>query len=223
MKILIIASVFSTFSLYSQGTIDFSNIGEPLSGLNAPVYGSDHVTKLSGPQFMAELFAGNTSDNLAPLATTSFLTGNEAGYFLGGTQTVSGVPGGATAWVQVDVWNTASGASFSLAQASGLPNSWWQSTIFNVVTGNSTINPTPPGALLGLGDSPVFLNEVPEPSPIALLGLAASMALFHMRRCRSQSKAAWTLGTAGPTPSAWKSAEYHARDRGPSASCTTRS
>ena len=128
---------------YSQGTVSFSNAGP---GVNAPVYESDGVTKVSGPLFMAELLAGALADNISPVASTAFGTGNSAGYFFAGTQTVSGVLPGTTAWVQVDVWNTASGASFSQAQSSGLPNSWWQSSVFSVETGGvpTGTGPTPP-------------------------------------------------------------------------------
>src|SRR5262249_45068337 len=82
-----------------------------------------------------------------------------------------------TAWVRVAVWNTASGASFAQAQASGLPNSWWQSSVFTVQTGDpfgGGGGPTLPGPLTGLGTSPGFLNSVPEPGTVALIitGLA---------------------------------------------------
>jgi hypothetical protein len=78
-----------------QGTLEFKNVNVA-AGVNAQVFESDHITKLSGPQFMAELAAGLDINNLTPLATTGFLTGNGAGYFDGGTQTINGVGGGLT-------------------------------------------------------------------------------------------------------------------------------
>jgi len=167
----------SALAAWGQGTLRFSNAPNGVSGPNAPVHESDGVTKCSGPQFMADLLAGPSADSLSLIASTGFLTGNGAGYFFGGTATVNTVAGGATAWVQVDVWNTSSGASFQAAKVSGMPNSWWQSAIFTAVTGWTSINPAPPGSLDALGKSPVYLNSVPEPSALALAGLGALLVL----------------------------------------------
>ena len=138
----------------------------------APVYLADGVTLLSGPQFSAQLLEGPDPNHLLSIATTGFLTGTTAGYF-GTYLTIDGVAPQTTAWVQVRVWNTASGASFLQAEASGLPNSWWQSSTFSIVIGDSRV----PGILEGLGHSPVELNSVPvpEPSAAALVGLGAAL------------------------------------------------
>ncbi len=162
---------------FGQGTLEFQNVNVA-AGVNAPVYESDGLTKLSGPQFMAELLVGIGSTNLDPLATTGFLTGNGAGYFFGPYQTVPGTSPGLRVFAQVEVWNTASGVSFSQAKASGLGDSWWASSIFNVTLGGNTgAPPIPPAALTGLGNSPVYLNAVPEPSALGLAGLAAAIVL----------------------------------------------
>jgi len=174
-----------------QGTVNFINIYGPV---NAPFYESDRITKLAGPQFMAQLLAGPSASTLASIAMTGFFSGGGAGYFNGGEQYINSVPPGSTAWVQVDVWNTASGATFSQAQGSGLPNSWWQSSVFAVQTGNpfsSGGGPTSPAALTGLGNSPLYLNSVPEPSTIALAGLAAAAVVLRIdrRNCSRVSRA----------------------------------
>jgi hypothetical protein len=168
----------------AQGTVLFENIhvGAP----NAPVYESDGVTKLSGPQYMAELLAGPSVTSLASVATTSFMTGNGAGYFEAGSVAIDSVPPGTTAWVAVEVWNTESGVSFAEAKASSLPNSWWESSVFSVQT--EQFNGIPlPVPLTGLGTSPVYLNGVPEPSTLALAALGAAFLWFRMVRLRPRS------------------------------------
>ncbi len=171
-------------SSFAQGTLNFANLYPNLASpvVNAPVYESDGLTKLSGPQFTAELLAGPSIDGLASVASTGFLTGNGAGYFSGGAVTVPGILEGSLAWVQVDVWKTASGSTFSQARASGLPDSWWQSSAFSLMLGGGGVNPNPPALLTGLGTSPVYLNSVPEPATLALVGLGAALALFQFRR-----------------------------------------
>lgn len=164
---------------HAQGTVLFVNIGPVGSGLNAPVYESDGLTPLSGPQFMAELLGGTSVSTFVSVATTGFLQGSAAGYFNGDTVTMPGV-GPGTAWVEVRVWNTSSGASFAQAKNSGLPNSWWESSAFTVQAGSPFQGL--PGLLTGLGNSPVYLNSVPEPSIFALAGLGSALALFRCRR-----------------------------------------
>ena len=146
----------SSLAACAQGTVLFDNIhvGAP----NAPVYESDGVTKVSGPQYMAELLAGPSVTSLAAVATTSFMTGNGAGYFEAGTVAIASVPPGTTAWVAVEVWSTASGSSFDQAKASGLPDSWWESSVFSVQTEQSNGIPIPV-PLTGLGTSQFTSTE----------------------------------------------------------------
>jgi hypothetical protein len=160
-----------SLTAHAQGTIYFSNLGP---GVNAPVYLSDQVTKISGSQFQAELLGGRSVDSMTSLSTLAFGTGAIAGYIqFPTTVEIPGVFPWQTAWVQVKVWNTVSGATFDRALASGLPDSWWASSVFSVVTGGGFQGP-PPTRLTGLGTSPVYLNTIPEPSTIALAGLGAT-------------------------------------------------
>jgi len=176
MKICIPLSllIISSVAAHTQGVVAFNN--GPPGQLDNPVFLSDGVTLAWGPQFMASLFAGPTANSLAFVASTAFLRGADAGYFNGGSQTTS-IPAGSTGWAQVDVWNTASGATFDQAKASGLPNSWWQSSIFLQST---FMGVNAPAARLQLPDSPAYLNSVPEPSTLALVGLGAVLVL---RKC----------------------------------------
>ena len=160
-------------STNGQGTVNFANLYA--SSPNAPVYEADGITPLSGSQFIAELLGGPSVSDLASIATTGFLQGAGAGYFNGGVQAINTVPPQSTAWVKIRVWNTASGSSFQQAQASGLPNSWWQSATFSIFTGGGFQGPEP-APLTALGNSRVYLNSIPEPSALALFvgGLALS-------------------------------------------------
>src|SRR5579883_864387 len=167
--------------VFAQGTVYFSNYyGQQV---NAPVYESDGTTPVSGSQFIAELFAGPSTNALQMIASTPFMQGpGGAGYFFGGTPAIPTVFPRNPAWVQVDVWNTVFGSTFNLARASGAVDAWWQSSVFSVYTGGETVNPANPGPLTGLGTSPVFLNgAVPEPPTLSLLVLWGFFAWFHCR------------------------------------------
>lgn len=179
LSLLVAVATYSCLSALAQGTISFQNFSQPT--FFAPDYLNDGTTPLSGPQYMAELLAGPSADNLTAIASTSFFSGSSAGYFDGGTQIVPDVPGGATAFAQVGIWNTALGATFDLAKGSGLPNAWAQSPVFPVVTGKQDGGiPTLPGFLTGL--TPLSLNgAVPEPSTLVLASLAAGLMLLCWR------------------------------------------
>lgn len=186
-----LALAASSLGTLAQGTIEFSNY-DLNANINAPVYHSDMVTLLSGPQFQAELLAGPTASNMVSIATTPFLEGVTAGYYYHDGLAVPNVYYGATAWVRVQVWNTASGATFAQAQASGLPDSWWESSIFPVTTGCPICPPpTLPGPLTGLGNSPVYLNGVPEPTLYTFAGFGFLLAGMRLRKpnCRATMRA----------------------------------
>lgn len=176
--LMVMLLLLPLFDLGGQGILVFANYGD---GVRAPVYESDGVTKLSGPQFQAELLVG---PSFIGVATTPFGTGTLAGYFNGGQQTLNGILWDSPAWVQVEVWNTASGETFDQAQASGLPDSWWESPAFTVTLGGGVVNPEPPSVLAGLGIGPVYLNSVPEPSTVALAALGVAMLFRRFRKAR---------------------------------------
>ncbi len=167
---------------YAQGTVSFLNINAA-AGLNAPVFDRLNTTlKLTGPAWMAGLWAGTTPTTLAQIATTTFLTGSGAGYFNGGGQSIPTVPGGAPAWIQVNVWDstlngTTTGATWAEALASGFLEVWQQSNLFTVVTGDPTTSPPQtPAPLVGLRFG------VPEPSALSLSGLGLAALLVFRRR-----------------------------------------
>jgi hypothetical protein len=177
----LLASSLLGLAAYAQGTVNFANIQ---GTLNVPVYQSDGTTKLSGATYMAELLAGTTAANLnISVATTGFLTGTGAGYFSGGAKTITGIAGGATAWLQVRFWNTVNGSTFAAAAASGANNAFGSSTAFQVTLGDPSASPpTVPAALSGLAGQTLALNGIPEPSSLALAGLGAAAMLVFRRR-----------------------------------------
>src|SRR5579859_7229921 len=172
MKKLIATAVVSglaSLAVLAQGTVNFVNLNTA-SGVNAPVFQSDGATKLSGSPWVAQLLysasAGGTYTAVGSPAT--FLSGGGAGYFSGGTLTLTGIAGGATAWLEVVAWDstlggTTTGASeaqaFSYWQAghgnvfgeSGMNYNTMVETPFSVTTGNPAGSPpTTPANLVGL-------------------------------------------------------------------------
>lgn len=179
MKSLVVALLVcsvGSWAAFAQGTVNFANIGV---GLNAPVFLNDGVTK-AGADYSAALLAGPSASNLAQIATTPLLSGTSAGYFLGGAQTIPTVTGGGTAWVLVEVWNSALYSSFPAALAGNTPNAAMESAGFSVVTGNpNAVPPGLPATLTGLRFSGF---TVPEPSEFVLTAIAVAMVFFVRHR-----------------------------------------
>jgi hypothetical protein len=88
--------------------------------VNSPITEVDGLAKLSGSNYVAQLYAGATPSNFTPLGIpTYFRTGNAAGYFYPETLVLPNVPSGQTCYVQVRVWDRTTGASFEEAKARG--------------------------------------------------------------------------------------------------------
>jgi len=172
--------LMAAVAAFAQGTVNFANLVG--TALNTPVFHNDGTTRLAGNTFMAELLGGSSAGSLSSIGTTPFLpAGPGAGYFLGGTRVITGVNEGALAFIQIRAWDTARGASYALAFASGAPDAWGSSGIFSVTTGAPNGSPpTTPATLVGL--TSFQLNPVPEPSTFALAGLGAAALLLFRRR-----------------------------------------
>ena len=179
-------------SAYSQGTVAFVNLSGS-GGLNAPVFWIDGTTRLAGANLQAGLMAGPTSTSLALIATAPFLTGGGAGYFNGGSVTIPAVAGGATAYLDVTVWDTTLGGTTTGATSTqalvyalaghlgvfgvtGYDYTTGAFIPFPLTTGDPTASPPTPPATLPL-QSVGLVWIVPEPSALSLacLGLAALM------------------------------------------------
>jgi hypothetical protein len=166
MKKLIIAlaTIMVTAVAYGQGTVQLNN--RIVGTVDAKILLPDGTG--AGAGYTAQLWGGPQGGTLAGLTpTTTFRTGNAAGYVNAVDVMVPGVGAGQTASLQLRAFN---GADFASSAIKG------QSGTIDVSLGGGNL---PPAALAGLsgfslaGGSPV----IPEPSTIALgvLGLAALM------------------------------------------------
>ncbi len=147
-----------------NGTVNFSNYNS--SNVNAPDYLCDSITRLSGPQYVAQLWAGADTNQLSPIALTSFSTFGP-GYFFGGS-TYAGQCG-YIVFAQVKIWNTNAGTTFELAQSSGLSNAWAQSSVFSVgpLGGYCCDPPCIPPDLVGLAS--LSLNGPYQPPQLGIM------------------------------------------------------
>ena len=181
-RLLGLLTVLCAATALAQGTIYFRNFN--LNCYTPPVYHYQSNVKLSGNQYMVELLASGTSPpySLISVGTTGFFTGTDAGYFDGGTRTINGIPGGATAFVQLRVWNTDYGATFAaVKENSYAPDSWGESVVWSVTLGDPSASPaTPPATLcnflgtLQLGVPPL---SVPPAPTLSIVAAAETMVL----------------------------------------------
>lgn len=152
------------------GTLYFVNRNLGL-GLDAQVFDTDGVTPVSGPGFVAQLYAGTTPENLAPIGpTVPFLTGDGAGYFRGEDRSIPGVPPGELALVQLRAWELAAGATFEAARlAHGKHGANLPIAVVTGNVGNPPTFPTVPTAWasfrLQVGSAPVITAH-PQPQNV---------------------------------------------------------
>ncbi|MBI3414181.1 MAG: hypothetical protein HY043_02485 [Verrucomicrobia bacterium] len=148
--------LFATFafavlalSVRGQGTIQFANhVG---GVVDAPVFGTDGATKLQGPAYSAQLYAGPSMDALMPVGEAApFGSGIAAGYFraLNPAVVIPMVAPGAIAFCQVRVWDTAKGTNYDVAFDAGSAHG--ESEIVQLTTGGAGTPPSLPTPLLGL-------------------------------------------------------------------------
>jgi hypothetical protein len=189
-------SVEAVFSP-AGGTIFFANrnIGQ---GLDARVFDTDGATPLSGPGFVAQLYAGSTAENLGPIGpSVPFLTGDGAGYFRSEDRSIATIQPGQTAYVQIRAWSPASGATYEAAR---LANGKHGANLpIPVITGNLGNPPTFPTVpkdwtsfKLQIGSAPQFLAQ-PKPQQLGL----GSTARFEVQVSGSEPLTfQWRKGTA---------------------------
>jgi hypothetical protein len=174
--ITIAAALTMTVSGYSQGNILFSNLG---GGVVAPI--SDEtgarIDGASGNHTVELLAMPKTGGSMTSIATTTFDTGNFAGFFAGRANPIDtglaiDVGGSSHDWM-VRVWDNTTGATYDLATVRG------ESALLTGV-GPLTDNQSPNIPTL-TGLQSFSLTVVPEPSVI-LLGLAGAGMLWFRRK-----------------------------------------
>ncbi|HTL57802.1 MAG TPA: PEP-CTERM sorting domain-containing protein [Candidatus Limnocylindrales bacterium] len=165
---------------FAQGQLNFANFG---AGANAPVYDTDGTTKLAGSVFAADLYwaPGVVTDSTVLTALGQPASFVSSGYFLGGTRTIPGQPGGATITGQVRIWDVTDGGTWEAVFASGSPTARLGVSVLFQIT--LTEPPMTPNSLTGLnGHYFGFWPAIPEPSTLAISGLGFVATLLLRRR-----------------------------------------
>jgi hypothetical protein len=107
---------------------------------DAPVVDIDGFTRLSGTNYVAQLYAGVTLAELQPVATPRvFRTAFDAGFFQSKTISLPMIAPGSNALVQVRAWERSKGASYEEARALG--GKFGKSEILNITTRPPGIQP----------------------------------------------------------------------------------
>src|SRR6185503_13586679 len=97
-------------------------------------------------EYLAQLYAGPDASSLQPIGAAVWFPG--PGRFSSGTRTITSVPPGGLATVQVKAWEAAYGTTYEQALAAG--GKTGASLIFTVVTGSAGSPFSPPADLTGL-------------------------------------------------------------------------
>jgi hypothetical protein len=93
---------------------------DPAQGLDAPVFDVDNLTRLAGDSFLAQLYAGPSSEQLRPCGLPwPFETGFLAGYVFPVLVEVPSVVPGADAYLQLRAWEAGAGSTYEEARAVG--------------------------------------------------------------------------------------------------------
>ena len=136
------ANLVVTNAVDGGGMIDFRNRALSFGSATneAPVFDLDGITRLNGPTYVAQLYAGPTLETMRPVASpTPFRSGFEAGFFVSQIVTLPNIAPGATAFAQVRVWEIGRGSSYEEARALG--GKFGRSEILQVTVGGGAIPP----------------------------------------------------------------------------------
>jgi len=159
-----IAALMISVTGYSQGTFLFNN-RDTGNGIDAKITDAVSGAGIS-TGFTAQMWLINGTSTTPLLPTTTFRTGNAAGYVTAPADPLSvpGVAGGANATLRMVAFN---GSDFNSSTVRGM------SAPFTIALGGGGSPPSTPSPLIGLTSFTVAI--VPEPATIALgiLGLGA--------------------------------------------------
>jgi hypothetical protein len=136
------ATLVVTNSAAGGGSIDFRNraFGNPTR--DAPVFDIDGFTRLSGSNYVAQLYAGPSAEAIRPAGNPSpFRTGTVAGYFVAQIVTIPNVAPADIAFSQVRVWEVGKGDTYEEARARG--GKFGRSAILQNWVGGGLIPPQP--------------------------------------------------------------------------------
>jgi len=132
---------------YAQGRVNFS--ARVVGLYDAPVFDVDGVTKVSGPDFLAQMYAGPNEGSLAPIdIALPFRTGPAAGYWSSRAVSIPSVPPGQVAYIQIHAWAASAGPTFEEAVRSGGKRG--VSRLITTLTGGEGSPPSLPTDLAGL-------------------------------------------------------------------------
>jgi hypothetical protein len=140
------AKLLVTTNYQGGGAIAFANKFPASPSVDAPIYDLDGVTRVSGSNFLAQLYAGPSLELLRPAGQpTPFRSGNSAGYFYFQIVVLGNVAPNVPAVTQVRAWDGSRGSSYEEARALG--GRFGKSAILTVTTGGPFL---PPQNLIGL-------------------------------------------------------------------------
>lgn len=167
-----------------QATFQLQN-RNPFAGVDAPVFDAQGLP-LAGTNYLVELWGGATVDSLRPAADYYYGGGrlivpfDTRGYFSTfHAGSVSDVPGGSFAWLQLRAWDARLGQTYEDVLALDL-GGYGASPVFYALGGNPG-SLVPPGPLTGL-QSFSLRAVVPEPGSVLLLVLGLPLLLVCLRR-----------------------------------------
>jgi hypothetical protein len=141
------ATLVVTTNFQGGGTVYFLNRFYVETNVDAPVYDLDGITRLSGVNFQAQLYAGPTLEWLRRVGQPiPFRTNAAAGYVLPQLITLANVPPGGNAVAQVRAWDARKANSYEESRALG--GRFGKSQILSITVGGG--DALPPGFLVGL-------------------------------------------------------------------------
>ena len=172
--IIALAALIVTAAAYGQGTVQFNN-RLTASGIDAKVLMPGGGTAVSDPAFKAQIYAGAEGSAVTALkavpTTTTFRTGNAAGYINPVDVSIPGIAGGSKSTMVMRVYN---GATYETSTIIGTSNP------ITITLGGAGSPPGPGAEMTGL--TGFTLTLVPEPSTIALGILGVAALLFRRRK-----------------------------------------